>query len=110
MPKGGMLNLRVRHVWQLARACRLVWHSSPRWTAASIGLLFLQGILPLVTLYLVKLVIDAVASEQTTAETAPAFARVAFFIALAGAATLLGDVCRAADRLTSEAQALSVTD
>jgi ATP-binding cassette, subfamily B, bacterial len=110
MATASVLSLRVRHVWHLARALRLVWHSSPGWMAASVGLLVLQGLLPLVTLYLVKLVIDAVASAQATTGTSPAFARVAFLIALAGAATLLGEVCRAVARVASEAQALSVTD
>lgn len=40
------------------RAVRLVWAAAPRWTVASFMLLTIQALAPLVTLYLVKLVVD----------------------------------------------------
>lgn len=44
--------LRVDH------AIRLVWAAAPRWTVTSLALLTIQALAPLVTLYLVKLVVD----------------------------------------------------
>ena len=46
------------------RAVRLVWTSGPGWTAASIALVLVQSILPLVQLYLLKLMVDAVATRD----------------------------------------------
>ena len=40
---------------------RLVWTSSAGWTSASIALVVVQSVLPLVQLYLLKLIVDAVA-------------------------------------------------
>ena len=45
---------------RIGKALRLVWQSSPAWTMASLSLIILQGTLPLLALYLMKLVIDAV--------------------------------------------------
>ena len=38
------------HLSRLRRALKLVWRSAPGWTAANTALLFVQGLLPLVTL------------------------------------------------------------
>src|SRR5512138_3281713 len=41
------------------QAVGLVWQSSPGWTMASLALLLLLGLLPLASLYLMKLIVDA---------------------------------------------------
>ena len=43
------------------RALQFVWESGPRLASASIALRVVQGLLPLVTLCLIKLMVDAVA-------------------------------------------------
>jgi ATP-binding cassette, subfamily B, bacterial len=45
---------------RLERAIKLVWKSSPRWTILSVANIFILGLLPLLSLYLTKLVIDSV--------------------------------------------------
>lgn len=51
---------RVRRRLALVRrALQLVWESAPRWTAAWALLLIVQGVLPAVTVYVSKLLIDA---------------------------------------------------
>jgi len=45
---------KIRH------SLRLVRRSAPGWTAANFGLILIQGLLPLVSLYLIKLIVDAV--------------------------------------------------
>ncbi len=44
----------------LGRTVRLVWSISPGWTAANIVLAVVQGLLPLATLYMTKLITNAV--------------------------------------------------
>ena len=46
---------RFRSTLQLARAVRLVWRAAPGLTATSLGLMVIQGVLPLTSLYLTKL-------------------------------------------------------
>src|SRR5207245_6663972 len=84
--------MRVPVIVQLRRTLRLVWQSGPGWTVASVALLVVQAALPLLTLYLIKLVVDAVATA--IADKAVAFGRVAALVGLAGAVALVSAVCR----------------
>ena len=58
----------------LARAFRLVWESAPGWTAASLALVAAQGLLPLASLYLMKLLVDALAAAFGASPAASASA------------------------------------
>ena len=49
--------IQVKEVLRLNRAYRFVWHAAPGWTLVSIALVTIQGALPLLTLYLMKLII-----------------------------------------------------
>ncbi|PYN78473.1 MAG: ABC transporter ATP-binding protein [Candidatus Rokuibacteriota bacterium] len=100
--------MRVPVIVQLRRTLRLVWQSGPGWTVASVALLVVQAALPLLTLYLIKLVVDAVATA--IADKAVAFGRVAALVGLAGAVALVSAVCRSLAGFVSEGQAQAVTD
>lgn len=104
------LGRQLRRALQLERALRLVWQSSPGWTLASAGLLLVQGTLPLLALYLMKLVVDAVAYSLTGSGPGIDLGQMAWLIGLAGAVALIGDICRSIAGLASEAQTLTVTD
>jgi ATP-binding cassette, subfamily B, bacterial len=94
----------------LVRAIRLVYRSTPGWTFLSAALRAAQGILPLLSLYLMKLVVDAVARGLATPNPGAAFGQIAFIVILAGVIVLVGEVCRTIAGLVSEAQSLTVTD
>jgi ATP-binding cassette subfamily B protein len=94
---------------RLWRAVRLVWASSPGWTAASIVLVVVQSGLPLVQLYLLKLIVDAVAG-LVRADEGAVFQRIAVLLGFAAAAALLGAICRSLAGLVSEGQARAVSD
>jgi ATP-binding cassette, subfamily B, bacterial len=94
----------------LVRAVRLVYRSTPGWTILSAALLAAQGILPLLSLYLMKVVVDAVARGLATPNPGAAFGQIALFVVLAGVTVLVGEVCRTIAGLASEAQSLTVTD
>ena len=91
-------------------ALQIVWQSGKWLTLATITLVFANGALPLVGLYLVKLVIDAVTAGLVATDKAPAFANVGFFIALLGCVFLLESVLAAITALVNTAQAQIVTD
>src|SRR5262249_37879643 len=55
------MNLSRIFASNILRYLNFIWHSSPKWSILSILLVVLQGVLPLITLYLVKLAVDSVA-------------------------------------------------
>ena len=54
------IKLKMRRALQLGRAVRFVWQSAKGWTIANSLLIAVQGVLPLLPLYLMKLMVDAV--------------------------------------------------
>jgi len=116
----------------LARAFGLVWESAPGWTAASLALVTAQGLLPLASLYLMKLLVDALAAafgaglaslgaagpaagampgaggvvSVATASAGPVLA----ILAVAASVAVLEVVCRSLAAFVTEAQTETVTD
>ena len=54
---------RIGALRHLASLFRLVWEASPRLTAASLGLRLARSTLPILALYIGKLIIDAVVAQ-----------------------------------------------
>ena len=77
---------------------------------ASLALLIVQGALPLLSLYLIKLVVDAVATGLAAPDKGVAFGRVALLIGLTGVVTLVSALCHSIAGLVSEAQGQVVID
>ena len=90
-------------------ALRLVRTSGPGWTLASAALVFVQGILPLAQLYLLKLIVDAVAGAVRDAEGA-AFPQIASLVGIAAGVALVGATSRSVAGLVAEGQARAVSD
>ncbi|MEM9806547.1 MAG: ABC transporter ATP-binding protein [Cyanobacteria bacterium P01_D01_bin.56] len=93
---------------RLTPALRLVWHSSPRWTTTRLCLVIFQGILPLASVYLVKLLVDAITTQsanpqQVLQQSMPLLIGVV-------ATTLITLVCRAFSDLVNTAQSQRVSD
>jgi ATP-binding cassette, subfamily B, bacterial len=101
---------RAVDLGRIRRALALVWRSAPGWTLLNIILLFIQSVLPLAGLYLLKLVVDAVSSGVVEGTPAVGFDRILLFIGLAGAVTVAGLLARAVGSYAAEAQAHLVTD
>jgi len=89
----------------IARAVRLVWSSASRWTAAGFILQALQGILPLASLYMIKLIVDAVVPGQDSS-----FIHILILAALAGVIAILNIAARSASELVNENQSALVSD
>ncbi len=101
---------RFKHALYLRRALCLVWVSTPRWTLFSLALLIAQSILPLITLYIIKLIVDAVSQGVTTVQPGEGFGRVLGLIVLAGGVTLAADLCRSLAGFITEVQSQMVTN
>ena len=91
-------------------ALRLVWQSSPGWTLARLVLVVFQGLLPLVMIYLAKLIIDTVTLNLQTANPSQVFERVLPLVILAGVATILNSLSQSLTELVNTAHSQQVTD
>lgn len=91
------------------RALRQVWASGPGWTLANAALVLVQGILPLAQLYLLKLIVDALAGVIRGTEGA-AFPQIAGLVGIAAGVALVGAASRSLAGLVAEGQARAVSD
>lgn len=88
--------MRLSQVRLVPRALRLVWDAAPVWTLASTSILVVQGVLPVVTVYLTRNVVNAlvaiVQSSGDPAVLAPAVTTVALMGLVMLANGVLGSV------------------
>lgn len=101
-------NSRRARVVLLVRAVELVWHAAPGWTLAGIGLLVVQAVLPLGSLYLTKVMVDAVTAALLAPN--PDFAGVLTPVVALGAVTLATAVAASIASLVNQIQGYAVTD
>jgi len=101
---------KIKHGLHLERALRLAWGSAPAWTVANAGLMLIQGLLPLVALYLMKLIVDAVTAGTAAPDKLAALQKLLLLILLAAGVALLGALCRALMEVAKEAQSQVITD
>jgi ATP-binding cassette, subfamily B, bacterial len=101
---------KIRGLRQLRRAFILVWESARCWTAAGLAFIVLQAFLPLLTLYLIKLTVDAVTFGISAPDKTAALGRVFLWISLTALAALITSGCRALADIVKEHQSQLVTD
>ncbi|MCA1787213.1 MAG: hypothetical protein LC657_14665, partial [Desulfobacteraceae bacterium] len=80
------LHTKLKNAVRIDRALRFVWQASPVYTILSGVIVLVLGMLPLLSLYLIKLIIDAVTALDFTPDTGmfdPAFATPLLYIGLA---------------------------
>ncbi len=104
------LRAKIQRTLNVKRALLLVWKSAPGWTVANAALLFIQGLLPLLSLYLTKLLVDAVTSGIASGGGEKVFWQVTRFIAFMGGVSLFEVLCRSVTNVVSEAQSQAVAD
>lgn len=97
---------KALHLWP---AIRMVWNSSPRWAMARIGLLIVQGILPLCSLYLTKLIIDAL-TLGLRSEPQIAGQQLLILLVFVGGVALISDFCTFLAELVNIGQSHRVND
>lgn len=105
-----MIEKVFRAVRHLKDAVSLVWQSSRNWTVAGILILFVQGLLPLVSLYLLKLTIDTVSAAIQSPADAPALSRTITLVLLLAAVNLVGTFLSSLAAIVSEHQSQKTSD
>ncbi|MBF0498875.1 MAG: ABC transporter ATP-binding protein [Candidatus Riflebacteria bacterium] len=100
------LKKRVQGTLQLGRALHFVWKSSKGLSIVNGLLVALQGLLPILPLYLMKLLVEAL----TGTYAAPDIRQVLFLVSMIGAVTLFSATIRSISGLVSEEQAAIITD
>lgn len=101
---------KFQGIRRLLPALRFVWTGSPRWTLAHIALILIQGILPIASLYLTKLIIDIVTNSITHSDRTALFQHLLILLGLMAAVTVVTAICSALAELVSTAQSQQVTD
>ncbi|MEZ5428760.1 MAG: ABC transporter ATP-binding protein [Pyrinomonadaceae bacterium] len=92
------------------RAFGLVWRSAPTHTSFWALFLILQGILPVLTVYLTKLVIDGIVAAKNSGGDWPRVSRAIFYLALMGLVLLVTEAVKQLSAWVRTAQAESVSD
>ena len=90
----------------LLQALKFVWKSSKKWTILLLIIQVLQAILPLCTLYLIKLIVDSLTTQTDTLD----FNTIIQYISIFGAIHLLQAIVKNYQQLVSETQQHLVTD
>ena len=101
---------RLRKAFQLTplrQALNLVLQSGRGWLAAQIALMVLQSVTPLLALYLLKQIVDTVA---TGLDTPDAISRLGTLVLMAGGVAILGISLRNLATIVSEVQSLRLSD
>ena len=94
----------------ILRAIQFVWNGGPKWALGSVALLIIQGTIPLLVLYLIKLVVDAVTVSLTASDPSAHFMEVALLVGFSGGVALTVALCGVLANFVNRAQARAVTD
>jgi ATP-binding cassette subfamily B protein len=92
------------------QAVRYVWQSDPRWLLATAGVFVVQGILPVLALYLTQLAVNAVSAGLTATDREPAFRQFALLVALSGLLAVAMTLCSSVARYMSDRLSMTVGD
>ncbi len=91
-------------------ALRLVWRSGPGWAVARVGLIVLQGLLPLASIYLVKLLVDVVTEGLSASDPQLLLQQITPLLIGVAIAAFLLLLCSACSELVNTAQSQKVSD
>lgn len=106
--------ITFRNVYQqilrLDKPVRLVWTSAPGWTLAQLGLVIVQGLLPLAGLYLTKRIVDSVTTGVSSGDLNLALSQTLFWVGLAAGTALFATLSSSLSDYVQEVQSMRVTD
>ena len=102
--------VRIPSARNLKRAIVLVWKAAPRWTCLNFVLVGLQAGMPLLQLYLMKLMVDAVTAGIAAPEKTVALRQALILIGLTGGVALAAMFLASIAKATAQTQTDIVTD
>ena len=106
----GPIKARLKRTLHFIPALRLVWKSSPYWTIARVSLVIIQGILPLFSIYMTKLIVDQVTASLALADRTTALQEIVPLLGVAAGLTISTTLCTSLTELVTIAHAQRVTD
>ncbi len=95
---------------EIPRAIRLVLHFTPGWALANIFLTFILGLLPLASLYIIKLLVDTVTAGIAAGDKAVVSQELVLIIIAAVIIALIIACFRAISTYVNEVQSLELRD
>ncbi len=101
---------KIRQTLLFLPTLRLVWKSSPTWTIARLCLIFLQGLLPLASVYLIKLLVDAITEGLAAGTQSLSLQQMMPLLVMIAVVTLVTLLCSASSELVNTAQTQKVSD
>jgi ATP-binding cassette subfamily B protein len=104
------LRMSVMQLPFLARVLGLVWAAAPYWTVAWFILLVLHGVLPVVTVYLTRALVDQLVAVLQTDATTRAFSSLLPLVIAMAVVVLLGELLGYASGFVHTVQAERVRD
>ena len=110
MRSGKTLVAFFKQTQRLVPALRLVWRSSPGWTMAKLSLLVIQGLYPLLQIYLVKLLVDAVTAQSEISASPQLLGQISPLLIGLAVVLLTGMIVNALSELVTSSQAQKVSD
>ncbi len=105
-----MINRFKASLRNFRQALAFVWESSKKWTLANIALVALQGLLPLLTLYLIKLLVDNIASGMGQSESSFSLDGLLYIILAMGGVAFVSSTCGTLSSLVQRIQGQIVID
>ncbi len=95
---------------KIKRAFELVWRSAPGWTGTHIVLTTIQSVLPLILLYITKLIVDDIALSLNIPNKSQIFGHILFLLVNVGLVTLLINCNTVFSEISSTTLSQRVTD
>jgi len=95
---------------KIKRAVALVWESAPKWTVIHVVITTIQSILPLVLLYIIKLIVDDIALSLNIIDKTLIFNHILFLLVIAGLIMILINLNTVISEISSTTLAQRVTD
>ena len=96
--------------FDIIRAVRLVFSYTPGWTIASILFVFILGLLPLLTLFILKILVDMVTLEVVASGQTLFSTQMILLICSAAGVALLTALCSAGSTYANEVQSLVMSE
>lgn len=110
MPPSASFKSKIRNALRIDRAFHLVWKASRKWTILSICLTVIEGVIPLLALYIMKLIVDTIADAVQSGDASGSFRHVVYLIFAATIVAVFQSAIRLVSGYVSEAQGAVVTD
>ncbi|MBU1195119.1 MAG: ABC transporter ATP-binding protein/permease [Proteobacteria bacterium] len=105
------LNTKLKHAFRIDRAIRFVWQAAPLYTVLSSIMVVILGVLPLVSLYLIKLIVDETSQLIfSRTSSSPDLSIIWIYVSIACATGLFTIFFNCLSDYLKKAQSLAVTD